>query len=140
MGDGADEAREAEERHPDWEPEDVGGAVDQGEAERAERWPKIQPGQILDEGDMIALAKADEALLVPPGVERGPTPWERLGIWIRTMDEGAVAVRKDEIGEWYVAMEFGREAEDSPMVGGAAYGHGTTLEAALNEALKDVRA
>jgi hypothetical protein len=34
-----------------------------------------------------------------------------------------------------VASEFGQEAEDSPMVGGAVYGLSPSLDEALNQAL-----
>lgn len=73
-------------------------------------------------------------------------PWHRLGIWIKTMDQGVVGVSRHgpdhprSPNEWSIHMEFGREAEDSPMAGGAAYGMGDTLEEALNQALKDLRA
>jgi hypothetical protein len=38
----------------------------------------------------------------------------------------------DEEDDWTVAFEFGHEAEDSPMVGGASYATGRNLEVCLN--------
>jgi hypothetical protein len=38
-------------------------------------------------------------------------------------------------GMWVCSMEFGREAPDSPMAGGAGYGFGGTWEEAVDEAL-----
>lgn len=43
-------------------------------------------------------------------------------------------------GQWSTAAEFGSEAEDSPMAGGAAYGSGETLDECLDQMLKDTRA
>jgi hypothetical protein len=37
-----------------------------------------------------------------------------------------------------VSVEFGREADDSDMVGGAAYGVGPTLEEALESVVADL--
>jgi hypothetical protein len=39
---------------------------------------------------------------------------------------------------WVVGSTFGREAEDSPMAGGAIYGAGAMLRDALDEALADL--
>lgn len=44
--------------------------------------------------------------------------------------EGVLAINHRN-GEWTVLMEFGREAEDSPMAGGALYGVGPSLREAL---------
>jgi hypothetical protein len=41
-------------------------------------------------------------------------------------------------GEWSAAYTFGREAPDSPMAGGAAYGMGETVGDALRGILEDV--
>lgn len=38
---------------------------------------------------------------------------------------------------WTVAIEFGREAPDSPMVGGAAYGVASDLREAVEQALSE---
>lgn len=46
--------------------------------------------------------------------------------------------RKDENGDWIAASEFGREAPDSPMAGGAAYGAGDTADEALVQLAKDL--
>jgi hypothetical protein len=40
-------------------------------------------------------------------------------------------------GKWSVAIEWGKEAEDSPMVGAAAYGMGDTAQDAVFGALKE---
>jgi len=53
---------------------------------------------------------------------------------------GIVAfVRKDSDGtnEWVIAAEFGKEAEDSPMVGGGAYGSGPDLRVAVEQVASD---
>lgn len=38
-----------------------------------------------------------------------------------------------ERGKWFTSLEFGREAEDSPMAGGAAYGVSATAEEAIRQ-------
>lgn len=40
---------------------------------------------------------------------------------------------------WMVSVTFGHEAPDSPMAGGASYGHGITLTEALNEIREELR-
>lgn len=47
-------------------------------------------------------------------------------------------IRHHEAGDWAIACEFGREAPDSPMSGGAAYGIDPDLETALAQALDDL--
>lgn len=39
--------------------------------------------------------------------------------------------------EWYLHAEFGKEAEDSPMAGGAAYGVDPDLRVALEQVASD---
>jgi hypothetical protein len=39
--------------------------------------------------------------------------------------------------DWVAGIEFGREAVDSPMAGGAAYGLGATAEEAISSALAE---
>lgn len=43
----------------------------------------------------------------------------------------------DHRAEWLVAVEWGQEAEDSPMAGAASYGTGDTLEQALDQVLAE---
>lgn len=52
---------------------------------------------------------------------------------------GSLAINGEDDGEWIVAIEFGREADDSPMAGGAAYGAGSTMAEALDSAAKELR-
>lgn len=40
--------------------------------------------------------------------------------------------------EWSISYEFGREAPDSPMVGGAAYGVDQDFEVAMRQVLDDL--
>jgi uncharacterized protein DUF4031 len=40
-------------------------------------------------------------------------------------------------GQWSVAIEWGQEAEDSPMVAAAAYGLGTTAREAIEAAVRE---
>lgn len=49
---------------------------------------------------------------------------------------GVFGVALKEDGEWVVSAEFGKEAPDSPMAAGAAYGVGT-LRRALEAAAHD---
>jgi hypothetical protein len=42
-------------------------------------------------------------------------------------------------GTYMTAAEFGEEAPDSPMVGGASYGIGDTLDKALDMNVKEMR-
>lgn len=49
-------------------------------------------------------------------------------------------VSKDKEDEHWVAMaEFGQEAEDSPMVGGASYGMGPSANEAVSTVLTETR-
>jgi hypothetical protein len=50
--------------------------------------------------------------------------------------EGVVALSYGR-GLWTVAIEWGREAPDSPMVGAASYGMGATAGEALAAAVSD---
>jgi hypothetical protein len=59
---------------------------------------------------------------------------EALG---RYGDVGLSIVRSEGINEWTVAIEMGREAHDSDMVGGAAYGVAESLSEALEAALSE---
>lgn len=55
---------------------------------------------------------------------------------------GSFAVQRNEdagVPVWMVSYEFGKEAEDSDMVGGAAYGVGDTPEEALRQVLEQCR-
>lgn len=49
-----------------------------------------------------------------------------------------LALIHDEDGSWSVSYEFGAEAPDSTMAGGAAYGTGSTLEVALSQAVGEL--
>lgn len=51
-----------------------------------------------------------------------------------------VALVRAPSGDWSAALEWGREAPDSPMVGAAAYGLGDTVEDALRAALDEAGA
>lgn len=62
---------------------------------------------------------------------------ERLVTLIR--DQGGTFTVANRDGEWLIGCEFGREAEDSPMAGGALYGIGRTFEEAAASAVADVR-
>lgn len=68
------------------------------------------------------------------------TTWEQLAYWLSPEAPCPVAISivHDDAGDWSVAVQFGREAEDSPMAGGALYGYGATAEAAVQEALDDL--
>lgn len=59
--------------------------------------------------------------------------------WARRADASVAIGRAEEGGEWLVMMNFGREAPDSPMVGGSALGADDSLTKALEQALRDVR-
>jgi hypothetical protein len=61
---------------------------------------------------------------------------ERLAKHVEGAGGGVFGMALKESGEWVVSAEFGREAPDSPMVGGAAYGHGE-LRQALETAAAD---
>lgn len=56
-------------------------------------------------------------------------------------DQGGIVafVRKDSDGskEWVVSAEFGKEADDSPMAGGAAYGLDADLRVAVEAVAAD---
>ena len=45
----------------------------------------------------------------------------------------------DDQKAFFVGYEFGKEAPDSPMFGGASYGSGETLDQALDEVIKECR-
>lgn len=52
------------------------------------------------------------------------------------VEEGVFALSIHR-GMWTVAIEWGKEAEDSPMCAAAAYGVGATAEEAVAAALTD---
>lgn len=52
---------------------------------------------------------------------------------ITAAGEGMLALTYHN-GQWCVAIEWGREAEDSPMVAAAAYGVGATAQEAIKAA------
>lgn len=61
---------------------------------------------------------------------------------VRTLVEqgGRVVLAYDlDQGEWVAGVEFGREAPDSDMVAGAAYGVGQTAQQALDQMAEDLR-
>jgi hypothetical protein len=62
-----------------------------------------------------------------------------LGQAIEVIEEegGRVLISKNDDGTWVVGMEWGKEAEDSPMAGAAAYGLDDSLDAALERCLGD---
>lgn len=61
-----------------------------------------------------------------------------LDDWAKRADADVVILR-DGDGEWSVMANFGREAPDSPMVGGSALGADSSLSKAIEQALADVR-
>lgn len=58
-----------------------------------------------------------------------------------TSEGGRVVLSHDpdrhEDESWVVGIEFGKEAPDSPMAGGAAYGTGGTMLEALQQAVDE---
>jgi len=65
---------------------------------------------------------------------------ERLAKHVEQAGGGVFAmVLKQGGGEWVVSAEFGQEAPDSPMAGGAAYGLDGDLRRALETAAHDCR-
>lgn len=54
-------------------------------------------------------------------------------------NEGRLVISQTSKGEWVIGYEFGKEAEDSDMAGGAAYGIGPSLTMALNQTVQDLR-
>lgn len=62
---------------------------------------------------------------------------EALAGHVESAGEGIVAFAYRPGKGWVVQTEFGKEAEDSPMVGGAAYGTGEHLREALLPAARD---
>lgn len=56
-------------------------------------------------------------------------------------DTGMLSICHDPDSDsdfWLVGLEFGREAEDSPMAGGAAYGTGKTLAEAAERVAEEM--
>lgn len=70
-----------------------------------------------------------------------PSTWAQLAYWL-SADWGdsivSLHVVHDKAGDWSVSAQFGREAPDSPMAGGALYGYGSTPQDAIQEALNDL--
>lgn len=52
-------------------------------------------------------------------------------------NEGSFTMYYDAERDWTVSIIFGREAEDSPMAGGAAFGLGSSAYDAMAEALTE---
>lgn len=64
---------------------------------------------------------------------------ERLAKHVEQAGGGVFGMALRENGKWVVSAEFGREAPDSPMAGGAAYGLDKDLRRALETAAHDCR-
>jgi hypothetical protein len=64
---------------------------------------------------------------------------ERLAKHVEAAGEGVLGLAYRPGKGWLVQMEFGSEAPDSPMVGGAAYGIGEHLREAVLPAARDCR-
>lgn len=60
-----------------------------------------------------------------------------LARYVERAGGGVLGIVCKEGGEWVVSAEFGKEAPDSPMAAGAAYGLGNTLRRALEVAAHD---
>lgn len=80
----------------------------------------------------------------PMPAEHTGTEEERLGRYLAAVakgladEEGHLHIgKRTGTNEWVVGMEWGKEAEDSPMAGAAAYGMGETLVDALGGMLDD---
>jgi hypothetical protein len=77
-----------------------------------------------------------------------PSELRRLDAWVKTHDEEEIAfslqyqtnTKPDRPSGWYCALEWGKEADDSPMVGAASYGAGDTALEALTEVLQEIKA
>lgn len=52
--------------------------------------------------------------------------------------DGAITIAHTEKG-WLCGIEWDREADDSPMVGAAAYGMGETMGEAVEQALEEAQ-
>ncbi len=51
----------------------------------------------------------------------------------------SLTVALDENGDYSGAFIFGREAEDSPMAGGASYGYGKSIPEVLGQMIAECR-
>lgn len=58
---------------------------------------------------------------------------------MRNQGGGTLTVVLDEAGDWAAAYVFGREADDSPMAGGASYGVGASPYEALRMIVDECR-
>lgn len=58
---------------------------------------------------------------------------------LRQAGGGGFSLALHDDGQWMAATEFGREAPDSPMAGGASYGMGPTAHAAVDMVLAETR-
>lgn len=65
--------------------------------------------------------------------------WALINRTIDASGQGSLMVGKKEDGNWVVAAEYGREAEDSPMAGAAVYGAGETAREGIMQAGADVK-
>lgn len=65
---------------------------------------------------------------------------ERLIARIESIGGGAFTASVAEDGEWSTMAVFGREAEDSPMAGGASHGVGDSLAKCLDMMLRETGA
>lgn len=70
-------------------------------------------------------------------------PWRVQRLVKNLVDSGGghltiVFNPEDSETPWIIGSEFGREAEDSPMAGGATYGAAMELSEALDQALADL--
>lgn len=78
-------------------------------------------------------------LHIDADLELGSKSIDQLGSAVNFLlkQGGSLVVAESRDGEWVSAMQFGREAEDSPTAAGAAYGMGSNAAEALNQVVTD---
>lgn len=75
---------------------------------------------------------------IPAPVDDVAIALDALTEYVEGQQEGQIVLTRTG-DEWVIGATFGREAEDSPMAGGATYGHGATLAEALAAPARDLR-
>lgn len=58
---------------------------------------------------------------------------------ITAAGQGTFALILNDRGEWLTAAEYGKEADDSPMVGAASYGASPSANEAIQTVLDETR-
>ena len=73
-------------------------------------------------------------------ISRAAVSFTKLTQFLKSEGGQLVITYNNDKEKWVLGLEFGREAEDSDMAGGASYYSGIDLEWGLNQIVQEVNA